>query len=464
MKWVDMSEVRVFEKGINTNRHISLWGLNHFLRWGFVPNPGHIVSGASLNFQVVDHNADKERRIISNFCGSRTGYVSGSDTPTLKMFERTLLESVRAATEGHDNVVVMASGGKDSISLAWAVAELGKRAILLHCRTPNFEDESNSVRLVAEQLGHDYLEIFPELSSVDSFLSKHLDRLPLPIADVAFFSYVAAVEKISTKIPNQRVVVLDGMGNDGYMGHIPGSREKRIIRLPRVSFSEKFISKFYGNDILHYGLESLSKNKFERLFSGSGFSVSTPSAAHLNKVFSKLSSTPEFRRAQLRGGIFDLDCCIAKGVFAAKLKTNIELKYPYLDQDFLSLFNKIDSESKFNYQSSFNKLILRRFLKSTGLSFEFSDKKKGSFRCDLSELGKIYTPSQSIRDVLRHVGIDNKILNSIQYFSSSHTVAANKLSSIYILDKFLSFHDMEVIDNDLQSEAEKFSKYNSFSL
>src|SRR5690606_21067246 len=109
---------------------------------------------------------------------------------------------------------------------------------------------------------------------VNDILLRRSKHLSLPIGDQAFFAYTAAMQHIDqARVRGEKVLVLDGMGNDGYLGHVPPTRERRLIQFPQVTFPESQISRAYQWNRIHYFLEVIGKDPSERLFSGAGFTI-----------------------------------------------------------------------------------------------------------------------------------------------------------------------------------------------
>lgn len=309
----------------------------------------------------------------------------------------------------------MASGGKDSLSVAWALHELGKSVTLIHCSDRGREDESSEVFEVAERFGQELIVVNDDISVVDAYLRKNAARQSLPNADVAFFAYVRAMAEISKELEEleteRQVIILDGMGNDAYMGHIPAKREKYLVRLPELAcVNNKVMAIAYRNDMAHFALATLNRPRQERMFSGAGFANSLgPISGDLTDFFRRGSTEPELRRARIRGGIFDLDCCIRKGVIAAQTQPEVRMAYPYLSPELVALYENLSPAQMFDYDASINKKVLRSFLKRVGINSSYSNLKKGSFRFNLDKLADFYTPSPAMGTFLGEFGLSKKI-------------------------------------------------------
>jgi hypothetical protein len=446
-----MSLVNIYVTG-QPSRRLSRSALLHYLRWGFVPSPLHLDASLSAEnlfseFPKAAHYTGGPR-YRHDLVGHRQGVIRDQKS-ALDEFSTLLIQETSRAIEGFDDIYLMASGGKDSLSIAWALSQLGQKCTLVHCRDYLRDDESVPTREAAALLGHDYLEIETHLPNVNDFLRERSSLLSLPIADVAFFPYVAAVLRVEQKQKAARnsprsALLLDGMGNDAYMGHIPGGREKRLLSLPRCHVSESLISYFYGNNYIHYGLEILSRYPYERHFSGAGFSVKGLSHDELQASFRELSSNPELRRALIRGSIFDPDCCIRKGILAAGTSPIVEIRYPYISKRLVDFFEQLDSSLKFDYHSGVNKLLLRELLRHSGIQSSYTKQRKGSFRCDLSSLAAFYSPTPQLMDILLSIGITKLELERLHKASRSSFVSSQKLAFLYALDIYIENRGLHI--------------------
>ncbi|PJI84386.1 asparagine synthase [Yoonia maricola] len=435
---------------------LSQTALALYLRLGFLPAPLSVLREEAV-INVFDTALCEEfspetgdfRRDLRQFTGTRNTDQEQTfdEQEAIDSIRETLLETTARLTEGYDRIFLMISGGKDSLSVAWALKELGRNATFIHCTNRGREDESADVARVCKLLGYECIYLPDDIHDVDPYFSAHADKLAVPIADQAFFSYLRAVREISGILDadnSMRAILLDGMGNDAYMGHIPPKREKRLLSLPRLpAISENMIAPFYRHNHAHYALETLFKPRDERHFSGAGFAVHHgPLAPDLPQIFHQYADRPEERRALLRGGVFDIDCCIRKGVLATTLEDRLDIGFPFLDPAWVRLYSQWPANALFDYNTSFNKKLLRNFLKQAGILSDFASSQKGSFRFNLDQLPQIYSPSAQLCETLWAMGVGKGAISGIVKYATSGFVAAQKLGQLYVLDKFLEARDI----------------------
>ena len=436
-------------------RTLSRVGMAHYLRMGFLPAPHSIFADTAVINSYggeFSDDFDAQRGVFHRDLRQFVGHMPRENDPdfpvqdAIDQMEALLLDATSRAIEGYDHVFLMASGGKDSLAVAWALRELGCEAVLLHCTNRGREDESEHVKAVAKSLGFECVLLPDNIREVDAFMQERRERLPIPIADPAFFAYVRAVKEINDRLGNgdaRRVRLLDGMGNDSYMGHISPHRERRLTELPRLGFlSEGLISAASFNQVLHYGLETLFAPRPERHFSGAFFAVDEgPISADVGRIFDQYAPTVWERRSLLRGAIFDIDCCMRKGMVAAALDPRIDMAYPFLDPKLIKLFETIPAPIAFDFENVINKLLLRRWLSQKEVNSQFISSAKGSFRFTLDELPEIYRTSSNLRRVLAQLGISSGQIDTLHARSKASFVSAQKLAVLYCLDRFLQANE-----------------------
>ena len=430
---------------------LSRFGLATYLRVGFLPTPlsvyahEYVVNDYDGKFyDELDSGTGAFSRDLRQFVGVRRRSPDAvfDEKIAREEIRSTLLNTTAGVTDGYEHVFLMVSGGKDSAAIAWALRELGRNATLIHCTNRGRENESPDVERLAKQLGYECLFLADDIELVDEFLSKKVQSLPIPMGDPAFFAYLRAVREINSTLDlsrQERVVLLDGMGNDSYMGHIPPKREKLILNLPRLSFlNEKIISLTYEQPVVHYALEMLFKRREERHFSGAFFAADEGAISpDLPHIFASYKSHPEERRALVRGGILDIDAGMRKGVLAATLDSRIDVAFPFLDPRWVKLFETFPEREMFDYPASLNKKILRNFLGDIGVASHYVKSAKGSFRFNLNEIDKVFAPSSELFGILSRIGIDRPSISRLQRASRDCFVSAQKLGVLYVLDRFL---------------------------
>lgn len=450
-----MTTVNINEVVHTESTALNKEGVQQFLRLGFLPAPYGIRHGRSyLNVygafesDAIEDDGTTFVRCIRQFSGTRKNATGSSHENKTASFERLLLETVACAVSGHSNIFLMVSAGKDFLSLAWALSELNCNYTLIHCTNRGREDEFSETRRLADKLQKDYIELTDDMYQVHSFLQERMKYICIPNADVGFFAYVRAVQEVSRRLGHDfggRALIIDGMGSDVYMGSIPSRREKYLIRLPCIAnIPESTTSLFYGINHLHYLSASLSREIAQRQFSGVGFSVRAELfSSDVDAVFRDFRTQPEFARALIRGGIYDLDCCIRKGVLAIQLDPRISLRYPYLTKRMVDFFQGLEQKDMYDYGRGVNKKLLRRFLQERGIQSRFTTSSKGSFRFSLGDLQDIYRPSEELQDFLASWNVHRSAIRRLQKYARTKFLASQKLAILYALKSYIRSKRLE---------------------
>lgn len=129
-----------------------------------------------------------------------------------------LAHSLEECDVDFDNATLLLSEGKDSMAIAFALAEMGVRIDCLMFSNP--DSNVNFVESITRKLGHN-LSIFryENLMISEETLSR-LAQAFEPTLDVKLLAYLV--------FPIERLVgrtLIEGTGNDIYMGHVPRPKQ-----------------------------------------------------------------------------------------------------------------------------------------------------------------------------------------------------------------------------------------------
>ncbi|MGB7328755.1 MAG: hypothetical protein WBD31_28005 [Rubripirellula sp.] len=119
-----------------------------------------------------------------------------------------------------DKTTLLLSEGKDSTGIALAIAELGQK---VDCLTfANSDTNVGFVESIAKRLGFRLTVVrYGNMQITDDSLDR-LTRVFEPTLDQAFLSYLLLpMEALEGR------TILDGMGNDIYMGHLPSKQQRQ---------------------------------------------------------------------------------------------------------------------------------------------------------------------------------------------------------------------------------------------
>lgn len=195
-------------------------GISALLHHGLIPPPESELSGV-MALTIGD-------RVRVSWPGDRLELAADWDYPWFahKSREdriadtRVLLDLLTKATAdavGNGDGFLMLSSGKDSVAVALALAEAGLTHIPCVTYRSSADDPEPAVAAeICGKLGlqHRVVQLTSNPEQIATTLTRFFERSPLPGADLAQIPYVLA----TAGAESAGGVVLDGGGNDSFMG------------------------------------------------------------------------------------------------------------------------------------------------------------------------------------------------------------------------------------------------------
>ncbi|MEI7035747.1 asparagine synthase-related protein [Fulvimonas yonginensis] len=312
-------------------------------------------------------------------------------------YHRLLCEAIARTTGSMCSPWMLQSGGKDSTSMAIALAEARPQTTCITYLGGSEENEVGSARLVARRLGlrHESLVCDPA-RAYDRYLAM-VPRMPLLTADFAVLSYADLATEIAACGGDG---VIDALGSDPYFG-VPAHWQQRMLgllalglRLPPGVFRSSLVGR---NFKLCYALGTLQMDAFERFYAGSRFTD-----AEVDELFGQ----PIADRSRQRLELFRADIAAAqtlearrrvsativeaaifgKGMYAASA-LGLRVVYPYCEPTLCDwVFHQVPDEYLMAPDGT-NKVLVRRHIARhfDQLPYVIA---KGSFRFDLCGLAR----------------------------------------------------------------------------
>jgi asparagine synthetase B (glutamine-hydrolysing) len=292
---------------------------------------------------------------------------------------------------------MLQSGGKDSTSLAIAVAAARPDTQCLTYLGGREEDEVASARTVAQQLGlrHEALVCDPG-RAYDRYLAL-VSRMPLLTGDFALLSYADLVTEIAQHGGDG---VLDGLGSDIYFG-APATRQQRLLErlswrlpLPRIATDSLLASRHFETAFV---LATLQMDRFERFFPGSRFTdaevdglfgtdVAWQSRRRLEVFRGEIeAATNADGRRTLSAVIAESTAAFAKGLYTTSA-LSMRAAYPFCDERLREWISwEVPPECLVDPRSGANKALVREHIAEYFGELPYVTR-KGSFRFDLCGL------------------------------------------------------------------------------
>ena len=315
------------------------------------------------------------------------------------IYHRLLCEAVAASTRDMASPWQLQSGGKDSTTLAIAVADARQDTTCLTYLGGQEEDEVESARFVAKTLGlrHESLVCDPG-RAFDRYIACAA-RMPLLTADFAMLSYVDLATEVLGKGGDG---VIDGLGADSYFG-TPMSRQQKLLgqlarglRLPVSASGLPIVDRSFT---LSFLLGTLQMNEIERVYPGSRFTdsevdalfgrpVSEQSRARLApfmKEIGSASSRDEWR--DMSTSIAGSAGAFAKGLYACSA-IGLHAAYPFCDVRFREwVYREVPPHKMIDPVTHTNKVLVREHIATRFPDLPYV-KAKGSFRFDVRGLAR----------------------------------------------------------------------------
>ena len=372
---------------------VSTSGLNFLLQSGVIPPPYSAIENLYvIGIGQIAELTSGEGQIVVTFKEDFPFYREQKVAQrTVKPDHEKIIQLLAKATSQrlsqNKQTYLFHSAGKDSNSIALSLTALGMQTdttfITYKARGQN--DESDISKGIAHKLGfkHHILDIdrVAEQLRYDD-LVDYQSKSPLPCLDNAALSYVLFGQALDFSGSN----IIDGMGNDIYIGHIPLRKElhRQLVfkNLRPLKQAIKIVNKLSSHSVFYKsraectGLKGLSPGDAAEILEDAedlgdywlGFS---DRFADLHFV--------DFR-ARVRGEIIDQEMFMRKvRNFADVYGAN--LIFPWANEQVANYFLTLPNEELYDSDNLTNKLVLRCLIKDKlGLDSDALGKKSFKFQ------------------------------------------------------------------------------------
>lgn len=359
-------------------------------------------------------------------------------------------------------VYMMQSAGKDSTAMLLGLAEQGITNV--HCITyeANFRDsESGAAKKIAESLGFQHTILYPNYEKEFYALLEYQENALSITGDFSMMPYVAANKLIF----EAGSIVIDGLGNDLYMGYVSNKLERRIMKCSLGNFNCIEPSKVTSNEIINYAVSSLFMKPYERLFPGTKLSSReienfTGTRFFDNNAEHFLAQYKKLDRDDFRVKIRSRLCDSSMFQMKAELTTNSfgnEIYFPFSNKELVDYYFNLPLSFRYDKPKRINKKLLRDMLAEYVKVDDFFRVKSG-FRYDMQEF--IKTNGEKIKqEILNCDLLENNY--STKWFDKHLKDDVNYTSAckVYVLLVFCSWRNRNsynVVDDHI---ANKFDWY-----
>ena len=426
---------------------LDLVSVADLLRNGFVYPPHSIYQNVKVAFSGFDPSTNLHDRPTFRFpfrathARSRAPSSDADDTALTQAYHRLLCDAVKRSLVGLRAPWLMQSGGKDSTSMAIAIAQMRPDTACLTYLGGTEENEVASARSVARKLGlrHEALVCDPG-RAYDRYLAM-LPHMPLLTADFAALSYADIATEVR-RLGGDGIV--DALGSDHYFGAPLHGKDhalallSRCLRLPSSVFRWPMVRR---NFKLCFALGTLQMSRFERFFPGSrftdvevdelyGWNMSARSRQRMDMFRAELAAagSPEVERV-IAFTLLEAPA-MGKGMYAAEAMS-LRVVYPYCNAALRDwILHRVPAD-QVSGPGGVNKLLIRRHIAEHFGELPYV-KTKGSFRFDLRGLARqrfdqVYAFAQQTRAILpgapRWLDVHRKLLDN-KFFASKFYLLA----------------------------------------
>lgn len=349
-------------------------GMSFLLQSGVVPQPKTVYRSVyvlGIGDQVVlSTQADK---VVLDFSQQfeflhRHRAQADEFVPDAQVILQRLTQATLARLKPNRNSYVFHSAGKDSNTLALAFAEAGlqNQMTLISHKSKGDKDESQMSQAIAQRLGfsHRILHESDRLSlRQQEAIMAHFQRAPLPCVDNVSLAYPLYVEQMPELMGSN---LIDGMGNDAYIGHIPGRAEyrrqgvagllKHMRPLVRYARSESLFHVAGRTQAEWTGMTGFSFRDAARIYP-----ACLDVAPHWQAIDAQNQLDYFDLRAAIRGKIIDAEIFTRKvRNFADAISANLIL--PWANASVAEYVARIPERYLFDRKQLKNKLLLRDLL------------------------------------------------------------------------------------------------------
>jgi len=361
---------------INKPLKVSNEGLSFLLQSGVVPPPKTAyqdiyIVGIGDKAQVSTENGKVKVDFSHQFPFMNSNRLpTDAMQPDENFILQILVEATISRIDKKNPIFLFHSAGKDSNSIALALAEAGwqDNVTLITHKSKGKADESEISSKIAKQLGFKH----QILHEVDQLQSEHHQEIedyfinaPFPCTDNVTLAYpLYAYQLPDLKGAN----IIDGGGNDSHMMTPPTARELKVLPLSKLTHRASFLRHFAKSESLlspllrtpaeWCGMSGLSFSDAKKIF---------PDALNVCLHWKQESeSRKDWDFFDFKTDVYSTRTIAEMHIrkarnFADSINSNLVL--PFANQQVAEYFAKMPEAYLFDRRALKNKLILRKILK-----------------------------------------------------------------------------------------------------
>lgn len=374
----DFNLVRLLENlKVKNKLKISARSISFLLQNGVIPLPFTIFE--NLYIEGFGYKLTEKKKV--NFDYRFPFRIGGYNIPDKDDFINLVSSVIDKKIKNKKNIYLLHSAGKDSNIIALALKKIkntNKIFLVNQNYSGNVQLNENQIsKEIAKKLGFSHISIPDNLAIDLNKIRSFFLHMPFPCLDNVLLAYANFNQYIDMESN-----LIDGMGNDIYMGHISDNKEK----FKQYIFSHlSFLKRIFNQETLS-PLNLLVKTRSENTgLVGLSFKDS-------KLIFEKSSSTYKFWklkdkkfandnyelfRSKIRGTHIDNEMFIRKTRNFCDIY-NHNLILPFYDQQVINYLISLNRKFLFNSRTRENKIFFRDIIKSE-LGIDYAKLGKMSF-------------------------------------------------------------------------------------
>ena len=311
-----------------------------------------------FNDQNVDCN-DLERKLINTY-NSKIHSSKINKKITYDDWIDIFDEGLKKLNSTNKKPILFFSGGKDSTFIASRMQKNNIKGLFY-----SFVKNNNEKKIVSDLAEKLNIKIFFSNHNL-----KHLNfeevfkRIKEPVLDPAGLSVLLLLDiNLENKINFSESIFIDGMGNDAYMGHLPGKVELQKFFFQKLFFKINLHKLISTNNINKMGkFSDLFRPDYAAHFPGSNIKLSN----YYDQIsfYGKYTNYNDIviQRALQRGIHYDFGCAINKSIlYVNACDENSNVFFPFLNENLIDHYEKRELMD-YDYSKLVNKLSLRKYL------------------------------------------------------------------------------------------------------
>ena len=430
------------------------FGVTFFLQYGFVPTPYTIFQDLyvlSVGDSVrIESSNGKIKLHFSHEFPYFNALRDNSLEPDIELLLRLLADSVLKRWDGKAPLVLFQSLGKDSNTIALALAKAGLReeVICVTLTTGDRKDESEVAKRIAQKLGFKHYKLPVPLKLDKSHLEeleRYFEKIILPCGDGACLAY--PLYTFSFDFSGK--ILLDGSGNDIYFGHIP--RKVEYFRQKHYSFLS-FLKPFSQSLKTGNPLQKISLFRCEYPFYHLlGLTLRDcreiyPEAEDLRPFLNKWEiERKNWDYLDLKADLWGTHAeyaLVTQKVRNFSQASNLKLLFPWCYEPLANYVGRLPERYLFDRKSFKNKLLLRKLLKE---ALELDSDALGKYSYGFDAYRLLKSASSYVRDCVLSCPLWNrkgieKLWKTIENHSEKNKLFQRLYIRLYLLSSWFNFN------------------------